>query len=261
MPPGLGPRESLALVLLYQAGAHLEALTQALGRDVRTVRKVLRQAGRAAAHGPAAPRRLARRPRPGDHRRARRLPHARWRSGTARPGSRFTSRPRSPRRASLALPARAPIPRSSILPRSWNCPKTWARGSGWHSPACCWSMPKVWPRPRLSTPKARPRHTCAPALPVPRRHTSSWTSDHGGAPMRWLTRWHRTPTPPLTTEALVITGPGPPGAAARRAHRPAPPGRCRPDAPADPAPPGGLLLGSARLCGASPQSALWPAHA
>jgi hypothetical protein len=45
MPPGLGPRESLALVLLYQAGAHLEALTQALGRDVRTVRKVLRQAG------------------------------------------------------------------------------------------------------------------------------------------------------------------------------------------------------------------------
>lgn len=45
MPPGLGPRESLALVLLYQAGAHLEALTQALGRDVRTVRKALRQAG------------------------------------------------------------------------------------------------------------------------------------------------------------------------------------------------------------------------
>ena len=32
-------------MLLYQAGAHLEALTQALGRDVRTVRKVLRQAG------------------------------------------------------------------------------------------------------------------------------------------------------------------------------------------------------------------------
>ena len=31
MPSGLGPRESLALVLLYQAGAHLEALTQALG--------------------------------------------------------------------------------------------------------------------------------------------------------------------------------------------------------------------------------------
>jgi len=45
MPSGLGPRESLALVLLYQAGAHLDALTQALGRDVRTVRKVLRQAG------------------------------------------------------------------------------------------------------------------------------------------------------------------------------------------------------------------------
>ena len=45
MPSGLGPRESLALVLLYQAGAHLEALTQALGRDVRTVRKTLRQAG------------------------------------------------------------------------------------------------------------------------------------------------------------------------------------------------------------------------
>jgi hypothetical protein len=45
MPPSLGPRESLALVLLYQAGAHLEALTQALGRDVRTVRKALRQAG------------------------------------------------------------------------------------------------------------------------------------------------------------------------------------------------------------------------
>jgi len=45
MPPGLGPRESLALVLLYQAGAHLEALTQVLGRDGRTVRKALRQAG------------------------------------------------------------------------------------------------------------------------------------------------------------------------------------------------------------------------
>jgi hypothetical protein len=45
MPPSLGPRESLALVLLYQAGAHLEALTQVLGRDVRTVRKALRQAG------------------------------------------------------------------------------------------------------------------------------------------------------------------------------------------------------------------------
>jgi hypothetical protein len=45
MPPGLGPRESLALVLLYQAGAHLEALTQVLGRDGRTVRKVLRLAG------------------------------------------------------------------------------------------------------------------------------------------------------------------------------------------------------------------------
>jgi hypothetical protein len=45
MPPGVGPRESLALVLLYQTGAHLEALARALGRDVRTVRKVLRQAG------------------------------------------------------------------------------------------------------------------------------------------------------------------------------------------------------------------------
>jgi hypothetical protein len=45
MPPSLGPRESLALVLLYQAGAHLEALAQALGRDARTVRKILRQAG------------------------------------------------------------------------------------------------------------------------------------------------------------------------------------------------------------------------
>ena len=45
MPPGLGPRESLALVLLYQRVPHLEALTQALGRDVRTVRKALRQAG------------------------------------------------------------------------------------------------------------------------------------------------------------------------------------------------------------------------
>jgi hypothetical protein len=45
MPPGVGPREGLALVLLYQAGAHLEALARVLGRDVRTVRKVLRQAG------------------------------------------------------------------------------------------------------------------------------------------------------------------------------------------------------------------------
>src|SRR3989442_1016088 len=45
MPPSVGPRESLALVLLYQAGAHLEALARALGRDGRTVRKVLRQAG------------------------------------------------------------------------------------------------------------------------------------------------------------------------------------------------------------------------
>ena len=45
MPPSVGPRESLALVLLYQAGAHLEALARALGRDARTVRKVLRQAG------------------------------------------------------------------------------------------------------------------------------------------------------------------------------------------------------------------------
>jgi hypothetical protein len=45
MPPGVTPREHLALVLLYQAGAHLEALAHALGRDVRTVRKVLRQAG------------------------------------------------------------------------------------------------------------------------------------------------------------------------------------------------------------------------
>ena len=45
MPPSVGPRESLALVLLYQAGAHLEALVRALGRDGRTVRKVLRQAG------------------------------------------------------------------------------------------------------------------------------------------------------------------------------------------------------------------------
>lgn len=45
MPPGVTSRESLALVLLYQAGAHLEALAGAMGRDVRTVRKVLRQAG------------------------------------------------------------------------------------------------------------------------------------------------------------------------------------------------------------------------
>jgi len=45
MPPSVGPRESLALVLLYQAGAHLEALARALGRDGRTVRKVLHQAG------------------------------------------------------------------------------------------------------------------------------------------------------------------------------------------------------------------------
>ena len=45
MPPSLGPRKSLALVLLYQAGAHLEALARALGRDARTVRKILRQAG------------------------------------------------------------------------------------------------------------------------------------------------------------------------------------------------------------------------
>ena len=45
MPPSVGPRESLALVLLYQAGAHLEALARALGRDGRTVRKILRQAG------------------------------------------------------------------------------------------------------------------------------------------------------------------------------------------------------------------------
>ena len=45
MPPSVGPRESLALVLLYQAGAHLETLVRALGRDGRTVRKVLRQAG------------------------------------------------------------------------------------------------------------------------------------------------------------------------------------------------------------------------
>jgi hypothetical protein len=45
MPPGVTPREGLALVLLYQAGAHLEALAGAVGRDVRTVRKVLRQAG------------------------------------------------------------------------------------------------------------------------------------------------------------------------------------------------------------------------
>jgi hypothetical protein len=45
MPPSVGLRESLALVLLYQAGAHLEALARALGRDGRTVRKVLRQAG------------------------------------------------------------------------------------------------------------------------------------------------------------------------------------------------------------------------
>ena len=45
MPPGVTPREHLALVLLYQAGAHLEALAGALRRDVRTVRKVLRQAG------------------------------------------------------------------------------------------------------------------------------------------------------------------------------------------------------------------------
>jgi len=45
MPPSVGPRESLALVLLYRAGAHLEDLARALGRDARTVRKVLRQAG------------------------------------------------------------------------------------------------------------------------------------------------------------------------------------------------------------------------
>ena len=55
MPPGLGPRESLALVLLYQAGAHLDALTQALGRDVRTVRKALRQAGVSLRKDPPLP--------------------------------------------------------------------------------------------------------------------------------------------------------------------------------------------------------------
>jgi len=55
MPPSLGPRESLALVLLYQAGAHLEALTQALGRDGRTVRKVLRQAGVPLRRDPPLP--------------------------------------------------------------------------------------------------------------------------------------------------------------------------------------------------------------
>jgi hypothetical protein len=55
MPPGVTPREHLALVLLYQAGAHPEALAHALGRDVRTVRKVLRQAGVALRADPPLP--------------------------------------------------------------------------------------------------------------------------------------------------------------------------------------------------------------
>jgi len=37
--------ETLPLLHLYLAGAHLEALARALGRDLRTVRKTLRQAG------------------------------------------------------------------------------------------------------------------------------------------------------------------------------------------------------------------------
>jgi len=56
MPPGVTSRESLALVLLYQAGAHLEALARAVGRDVRTVRKVLRQAGVGLRTDPPLPR-------------------------------------------------------------------------------------------------------------------------------------------------------------------------------------------------------------
>jgi hypothetical protein len=55
MPPGVTPRESVALVLLSQAGAHLEALARAFGRDVRTVRKVLRQAGVALRADPPLP--------------------------------------------------------------------------------------------------------------------------------------------------------------------------------------------------------------
>lgn len=55
MPPGVGPRESLALVLLYQAGAHLEALARAIGRDARTVRKALRQAGLPLRSDPPLP--------------------------------------------------------------------------------------------------------------------------------------------------------------------------------------------------------------
>ena len=110
-------------------------------------------------------------------------------------------------------------------------------------------MPKVWLRPRPSTPKARLRHTCAPALLTPRPHTSSWTLDHGGAPMRWLTRWHHTPTPPLTTEALVAQALTPlaPQLAALTALLPQ--AVVAQTLLPDPAPPGGLLLGPARLCG------------
>src|SRR5207245_2818124 len=41
----VGPREGLARLPLYRAGAHREPPARALGRDARTVRKVLRQAG------------------------------------------------------------------------------------------------------------------------------------------------------------------------------------------------------------------------
>lgn len=47
--------ETLSILQLYRAGAHLEALARALGRDVRTVRKTLRQAGVALRTDPPLP--------------------------------------------------------------------------------------------------------------------------------------------------------------------------------------------------------------
>jgi len=55
MPPSVRPPEQLGLIQWYQAGVHLEALAQAVGRDPRTVRKILRQAGVLRRHDPPLP--------------------------------------------------------------------------------------------------------------------------------------------------------------------------------------------------------------
>ena len=140
MPPGLGARESLALVLLYQAGAHLEALTQALGRDVRTVQSPA-AGGVPAAPGPTAPRGLA----GGPPREtiaaldAYRTAVAQWHRTACNVHQQATQP--APGQFGFA----SPTADTALLhpPRSWSCPKTSARDWGWHSPACCWSMPGV----------------------------------------------------------------------------------------------------------------------